>query len=74
MQSTSQASSAAAHAGVSAATRVGSVLLIPGALFEIGIAFWLIFKGFDRAAMAKGTEPTADGAGPRDPAAVPVAA
>lgn len=30
------------------------VLLIPGALFEIGIAFWLIFKGFDRAAMARG--------------------
>ena len=29
-------------------------LLIPGALFEIGIAFWLIFKGFNSAAVAKG--------------------
>ena len=29
-------------------------LLIPGALFEVGIAFWLIFKGFQPAAVAKG--------------------
>jgi len=29
-------------------------LLIPGALFEIGIAFWLIIKGFQPAAVAKG--------------------
>ena len=29
-------------------------LLIPGALFEIGIAFWLIFKGFQPAAVARG--------------------
>ena len=29
-------------------------LLIPGALFEIGIAFWLIIKGFNSAAVAKG--------------------
>jgi len=29
-------------------------LLIPGALFEIGIAFWLIVKGFQPAAIAKG--------------------
>ena len=29
-------------------------LLIPGALFEVGIAFWLIFKGFNSAAVAKG--------------------
>ena len=29
-------------------------LLIPGALFEVGIAFWLIFKGFNLAAVAKG--------------------
>lgn len=29
-------------------------LLIPGALFEIGIAFWLIVKGFQPAAIARG--------------------
>jgi hypothetical protein len=29
-------------------------LLIPGALFEIGIAFWLIFRGFQPAAVARG--------------------
>ena len=29
-------------------------LLIPGALFEVGIAFWLIIKGFNSAAVAKG--------------------
>ena len=29
-------------------------LLIPGALFEIGIAFWLIFKGFNRVAVSSG--------------------
>jgi uncharacterized protein DUF4386 len=29
-------------------------LLIPGALFEVGIAFWLIIKGFQPAVVAKG--------------------
>jgi Domain of unknown function (DUF4386) len=29
-------------------------LLIPGALFEIGIAFWLIFKGFNSAVVRQG--------------------
>ena len=29
-------------------------LLIPGAIFEVGIAFWLIFKGFNSAAVGKG--------------------
>jgi hypothetical protein len=33
-------------------------LLIPGALFEIGIALWLILKGFQPAAVAKGASPT----------------
>jgi len=48
-------------------------LLIPGALFELGIAFWLIIKGFQPAAVAKGTSrlgadrPAGDAA----PAAVP---
>jgi hypothetical protein len=32
-------------------------LLIPGALFEIGIAFWLIIKGFNSVAVAKRTSP-----------------
>jgi len=30
-------------------------LLIPGALFEIGIAFWLIIKGFNPAVVAEGS-------------------
>jgi Domain of unknown function (DUF4386) len=30
------------------------VLLIPGGIFEVGIAFWLIIKGFQPAAVAKG--------------------
>jgi Domain of unknown function (DUF4386) len=34
-------------------------LLIPGALFEIGIAFWLIIKGFNSVAVAKGLSPSA---------------
>ena len=29
-------------------------LLIPGAIFEISIAFWLIFKGFNATAVAEG--------------------
>jgi hypothetical protein len=32
-------------------------LLIPGALFEVGIALWLIIKGFQPAAVAKGLNP-----------------
>ena len=32
---------------------VGVYLLIPGAAFELGIAFWLIFKGFSTVAYAK---------------------
>jgi hypothetical protein len=32
-------------------------LLIPGAIFEIGIALWLIIKGFRPAAVAEGTSP-----------------
>lgn len=51
-------------------------LLIPGALFEVGIAFWLIFKGFQPAAIAKGLNPPviADRPGPGEAAApIPVA-
>jgi hypothetical protein len=49
-------------------------LLIPGALFEIGIAFWLIFKGFQPAAIAKGLNSpvSADRPGPGE-AAAPIA-
>jgi hypothetical protein len=47
-------------------------LLIPGAIFEIGIAFWLIIKGFQPAAVAAGSPVTTDepSAGP---AVAPVA-
>jgi hypothetical protein len=34
--------------------QISLYLLIPGALFEIGIALWLIIKGFEPAAAAKG--------------------
>jgi hypothetical protein len=33
---------------------VSLYLLIPGAIFEVGIAFWLIVKGFRPAAIAEG--------------------
>jgi hypothetical protein len=48
-------------------------LLIPGALFEVSIAFWLIFKGFQPAAIAKGTSPLGADRPSRDvaPVAVP---
>ena len=45
-------------------------LLIPGALFEIGIAFWLIIKGFQPAAIARDSRPPATVGGPG--AAAPV--
>lgn len=41
-------------------------LLIPGALFEIGIAFWLIIKGFRTPVVADGSES-------RSPADAPIA-
>jgi hypothetical protein len=46
-------------------------LLIPGALFEIGIAFWLIIKGFNSVAVAHGTSPL--GADRASAGVVPVA-
>jgi hypothetical protein len=50
-------------------------LLIPGAIFEIGIALWLIFRGFNRTALATGTEVGAESTHPRGaaPAAAAVA-
>ena len=51
-------------------------LLIPGALFELGIAFWLIIKGFNSAAVAEGltTAAIVDRAGPAEaPAPIAVA-
>jgi len=38
---------------------ISLVLLIPGALFEIGIALWLIVKGFDPVAYGGPTRPVA---------------
>jgi multisubunit Na+/H+ antiporter MnhC subunit len=51
-------------------------LLIPGALFEISIALWLIFKGFNAAVVSSGdAEPlTAPEAAPPVGAPVPVQA
>lgn len=49
-------------------------LLIPGALFEISIAFWLMFKGFNAAAVARGhAEPIATSSAAQ-PAAASMAA
>lgn len=33
---------------------IGLILLIPGGLFELGLAFWLLFRGFDPEAYARG--------------------
>ena len=33
---------------------IGLILLIPGGIFEVLLAFWLMIKGFDREAYAKG--------------------
>jgi len=48
-------------------------LLIPGAIFEVGIALWLIIKGFQPAAVAKGLTPQASdrASGQVTPVAVP---
>ena len=48
-------------------------LLIPGALFELGIALWLIIKGFNSVAVARGTSPLGAERPSRDvaPVAVP---
>jgi hypothetical protein len=49
------------------------LLLIPGAIFEVGIALWLIIKGFQPAAVAKGLTPQASdrASGKVTPVAVP---
>ena len=50
-------------------------LLIPGALFEIGIAFWLIFKGFQPAVSSGPAEHVATSEAAQAPeAAMPVTA
>lgn len=53
--------------------QISLYLLIPGAIFEVVIAFWLIFKGFQPAAVAKGmgSPATTD---PVTPAPAPVGA
>ncbi len=46
--------------------QISLYLLIPGAMFEVVIAFWLIFKGFNTAVVAEGPKSavTADGGAP----------
>ncbi len=51
--------------------QISLYLLIPGMFFEIGIALWLIIKGFHPAADARDSIVTADTAGAR-PVAAPV--
>jgi hypothetical protein len=51
--------------------QISLYLLIPGAIFEVAIAFWLIFKGFNAAAVAEGSPASVDGPS-AGPAAAPV--
>ena len=52
--------------------QISLYLLIPGAIFEVAIAFWLIFKGFNAAAATEGAPAISDGP-TAGPAAAPVA-
>ncbi len=38
---------------------ISLILLIPGGLFELALAFWLLIKGFQPEAYAKGFQPEA---------------
>ena len=40
---------------------ISVILLIPGALFELALPFWLFIKGFQPEAYAKGFQPEAYG-------------
>jgi hypothetical protein len=40
---------------------ISLILLIPGGLFELTLAFWLLIKGFQPEAYAKGFQPEANG-------------
>ena len=40
---------------------ISLILLIPGGLFELALAFWLLIKGFQPEAYAKGFQPEAYG-------------
>ena len=43
-------------------TPISLVLLIPGGIFELAVAFWLLFKGFNPEAYAKGFQRETHGA------------
>ncbi len=40
---------------------ISLIILIPGGLFELALAFWLLIKGFQPEAYAKGFQPEAYG-------------
>ena len=40
---------------------ISLILLIPGGLFELALAFWLLIKGFQPEAYARGFQPEAYG-------------
>ena len=52
--------------------QISLYLLIPGAIFEVAIAFWLIFKGFNAAVVAQ-SSPATDDEPSAGPAAAPAA-
>jgi hypothetical protein len=52
--------------------QISLYLLIPGMIFEIGIAFWLMIKGFEPAAVARGTGTWVDTQSGSAPIAAPV--
>lgn len=43
---------------------ISLILLIPGAIFELGLAFWLLIKGFQPEAYAEGLRPHPNGSPP----------
>ena len=40
---------------------ISLILLIPGGIFELAVAFWLLIKGFNPEAYAEGFQPVAYG-------------
>jgi hypothetical protein len=40
---------------------ISLILLIPGGLFELALAFWLLIKGFQPEVYARGLQPEAYG-------------
>jgi hypothetical protein len=44
---------------------IGLILLIPGGIFEVALAFWLLIKGFEPEAYAEGFRSPVSASRPR---------